>query len=86
VPIWYEAENRFEIPPQSLPLPRFPIEGILTRFLIKEDPNVAKPPFDIVMIETSSPGLRGQSGGPIFDTNACILGVTKRNPTLPLGV
>jgi hypothetical protein len=30
------------------------------------------PPFPVRMIETSSPGIRGQSGGPIFDKNGTI--------------
>ena len=45
-------------PQASLPPPLFPIEGIFTRQVRK--PGDEKPIF----IETSSPGLRGQSGGP----------------------
>ena len=39
--------------------PRFPIEGMVTRF-ISEDNKLSG-------IELSTPGLRGQSGGPLFN-------------------
>ena len=33
------------------------------------------PPFPLRMIETSSPGILGQSGGPIFDVKGTIWGI-----------
>jgi hypothetical protein len=78
-----EDKNRFEFSPNSLPLPLFPIEGILTRFLIGGKTFDGK--YNIKFIETSSPGLRGQSGGPIFDINATICGIQSHTTHLPLG-
>lgn len=36
-------------------------------------------------IETSTPGLRGQSGGPIFDADANVWAIQSRTMSLPLG-
>lgn len=48
--------------------PIFPIEGILTRHLISETGQV-------IGFELSTPGLRGQSGGPAFDIEGKIWGM-----------
>ena len=37
------------------------------------------------LLETSSPGLRGQSGGPIFDTDGRVWALQSRTTHLPLG-
>ncbi len=37
------------------------------------------------LIETSSPGLKGQSGGPIFDKDGVIWGIQSTTHCLPLG-
>ena len=67
-----DASQSFNFPPGSLPLPLFPIEGMLTReIIIRRDP---PSPFPLQMIETSSPGLKGQSGGPILDTTGTVCG------------
>jgi hypothetical protein len=47
--------------------PRFPIEGMLTRFLL--DGGI------VFGIELSTPGLRGQSGGPLFNEKGIICGM-----------
>jgi len=47
--------------------PRFPIEGMLTRRLGKGR--------DIIGFEMSTPGLRGQSGGPAFDIDGKVWGM-----------
>ncbi len=78
-----ENTGNFQLAPDTLPLPRFPIEGIYTRNAnIKKDP---KSPIAAKFIETSSPGLRGQSGGPIFDVNGTIWGIQSQTINLPLG-
>lgn len=61
--------------PQS---PRFPIEGMLTRFLGDKNGKVYG-------IEMSTPGLRGQSGGPLFDPEGRIVGMQSRTKHLHLG-
>jgi len=56
----------------------FPNESILTRILLSPE---KQPRY----IETSSPGLMGQSGGPIFDTRGIVWGVQSHTSHLPLG-
>lgn len=48
--------------------PSFPIEGMVTRHLVDEQERVFG-------FEMSTPGLRGQSGGPVFDQNGIIYGM-----------
>tara|TARA_R110002124_G_scaffold287287_1_gene472288 strand:+ start:11351 stop:12235 length:885 start_codon:yes stop_codon:yes gene_type:complete len=58
--------------------PRFPINGMVTRFLA-DDKNQK------IGIELSTPGLRGQSGGPLFDGDGIICGMQNRTKHLHLG-
>ncbi len=86
-PLFDAAKNTFILPPGSLPLPFFPIEGILTRHVDVHPtpaPNPA-PTFRLRLLETSSPGLRGQSGGPIFDQNGVVWGIQSQTQHYPLG-
>jgi trypsin-like peptidase len=85
VPItWDTATNRFASPAGALSFPLFPIEGIFTRTV--RDPSLAgKQPYNLSQFETSSPGLRGQSGGPIFDTKGRLWGIQTVTVHLPLG-
>lgn len=48
--------------------PRFPLEGMVTRFLIDTNGNQYG-------FEMSTPGLRGQSGGPAFDMEGIVWGI-----------
>lgn len=57
--------------------PRFPIEGMLTR-------NVQESHGDIVGFEMSTPGLRGQSGGPAFDAQGIVWGMQSGTSHLDL--
>ncbi len=59
--------------------PRFPIDGMFTRHL--GDSSTGK----ITGIELSTPGLKGQSGGPLFDANGIIYGIQSRTNHLHLG-
>jgi S1-C subfamily serine protease len=36
------------------------------------------------MIETSSPGIRGQSGGPIFDQHGAVWGIQSATTSYPM--
>jgi hypothetical protein len=84
-PTWNAATESFELPPHTFPMPRFPLEGMFTRIneiLIESDP---KPPFPIRYVETSTPGLRGQSGGPTFDTKGTVWAIQAKTSHLPLG-
>lgn len=78
-----EANNSFMFDPSIFPIPRFPIEGIFTRNI--NAGKTADKKFDIQYIETSSPGLRGQSGGPIFDVEGKIWAIQSQTRHLPLG-
>ena len=64
------ATGRFVIADGVLPMPFFPIEGIYTRNRVGGKSQFGN--YDIKLLETSSPGLRGQSGGPIFDTDGVV--------------
>jgi hypothetical protein len=57
--------------------PSFPIDGIITRFISNGQ--------ELVGIEMSTPGLRGQSGGPLFDTDGLIYGMQSETGHLHLG-
>jgi hypothetical protein len=78
-----DAKNAFEIAPGSLPLPFFPIEGIYTRNVIVGKSKDGK--YEIKFLETSTPGLRGQSGGPIFDSKGTVWALQSRTYHFPLG-
>ena len=67
----------------------FPNDGILTRIVPRPVPGA--PPNDPVnndvplMVETSTPGLLGQSGGPIFDRNGNIVAMQSSTANIDLG-
>lgn len=58
--------------------PRFPIEGMVTRFLADENRTLSG-------IELSTPGLRGQSGGPLFNDKGTVYGMQFSTKHLHLG-
>ncbi|KAA0990260.1 S1 family peptidase [Dyadobacter aurulentus] len=57
--------------------PSFPIDGIITRHIGEGN--------EVTGIEMSTPGLRGQSGGPLFDSNGTIYGMQSATRHLHLG-
>lgn len=76
-----EQRNAFGLSfPQNLAF--FPLDGILTREVLASDPTTGKIER---YIETSSPGLKGQSGGPIFDRDGVVWGMQVRTQHHPLG-
>ena len=80
VPKFDEVKKVFQLPPNTLPIPLFPIEGMFARtHLVKQKKLSAE------FVETSSPGLRGQSGGPTFDTEGRIWAMQSRTIHYPLG-
>lgn len=67
----FDAEKKaFRIPKVSVEDCIFPNECICTRFINKGRSHDNM--LDLKYIETSTPGLRGQSGGPILDRNGII--------------
>jgi hypothetical protein len=85
IPIWDAAIGQFRLPPGALPFPLFPIDGIFTRVIEVLNPNAPPLPFPLRWLETSSPGLAGQSGGPIFDDQGTIWAIQSRTMHYPLG-
>lgn len=77
-----EKTNAFSLAPGVLPIPRFPIDGIYTRDAIRENNQTHR---KVRFLETSSPGLRGQSGGPIFDTAGRVWAIQSSTAHVPLG-
>jgi hypothetical protein len=57
--------------------PSFPIEGIITRLIASHG--------EISGVEMSTPGLRGQSGGPLFDSKGLIYGMQSSTRHLHMG-
>jgi Trypsin-like peptidase domain len=57
--------------------PSFPIDGIITRHVAEGE--------KIVGLEISTPGLRGQSGGPLFDTNGLVCGMQSHTVQYHMG-
>lgn len=76
---WDAKTEQFLVPEGALPAPLFPIEGIFTRQVRAEGSILPR------FIETSSPGLQGQSGGPVFDTQGRVWGIQSRTHHLNLG-
>lgn len=62
---------------KDLNVPFFPLDGIVTRHINVSDKENG-------MFETSTPGIRGQSGGPIFDESGTILGMQSATRHLDL--
>ncbi len=93
-PSFDEEKNIFVLPKGSVPLPLFPIEGIFTRVVIAQMPGLAeqgsgkKKSVETEhgkFIETSSPGLVGQSGGPIIDSEGVVWALQSHTRHYPLG-
>ena len=70
-----EQTKNFAIPPGVLPLTFYPTDGIHTRDIVE---GVTEDGFDRAFVDTSTPSYRGQSGGPLFDTEGRIYGLNVR--------
>ena len=84
VPSYDEEKGRFLLPPGSTPLAAFPLDGMFTRIVNTRAPGQTEgevSPF----IETSSPTLLGQMGGPVFDREARVWGIQSHTMHHPLG-
>lgn len=83
---WDGESSTFTFPDGLFPIPVFVNEGIVSRFVnIETDDKNQTLPFRSRMFETSSPGLKGQSGGPIFDSDGRIWGIQSDTISYPLG-
>lgn len=65
-----------------MPIPFFPNECMHTRNISmgKDQTNL-----DVLYLETSTPGYKGQSGGPLFDQEGRVCGMQVRNNYIPVG-
>ena len=79
-----DKTNRFDLPQQQN-IAFFPSEGIHTRNIGMED-QTSNPHRIIPFIETSSPGLKGQSGGPIVDVHGTVRALQARTTAYSLDV
>lgn len=75
----FDPATGFSLQNFTLP-PMFPNDGIHTRMM--HDNSSGR---DIKFVETSTPGLKGQSGGPLFDASGSIWGIQARTAFLELG-
>ncbi|MBI5343624.1 MAG: trypsin-like peptidase domain-containing protein [Deltaproteobacteria bacterium] len=71
-----ESDGGFRLSTGPQPLSGFPMEGIYTRTLTAGKSSDGR--YNIKFLETSSPGLIGQSGGPLFDSRGTLWGVQSR--------
>ncbi len=76
-----QATGNFEMQSQ-VQAPIFPNDGIHTRIALALDQPTGR---TAKFIETSTPGLRGQSGGPLFDVRGEVWGIQSRTNFLELG-
>lgn len=75
-----EPTGQFDLEPGCLPIPRFPNDGIHTRMVVRKAKERSA-----LFVETSTPGLKGQSGGPIFDRFGHVWAIQSCTQHLPLG-
>ncbi len=72
-PEFVEEKKAFRIPKIDSDRMLYPLDGILTHIEDRGESHDKK--CHMKYIETSNPGLKGQSGGPIFDTEGRIYGM-----------
>ncbi len=76
-----EERKSFDIT-SGFPIPRFALDGIVSRFHALRVEGRQEPAS---FIETSTPGLRGQSGGPLLDVRGRVCGLQSHTAHLDLG-
>lgn len=82
---WHTVEadftnDNFDVK-SGFPAPLFVLEGIVSRFAVDQRQDGSQCTY----IQTSSPGLRGQSGGPLFDAEGRLCGLQSSTTHLDLG-
>lgn len=71
---WNDQDQTFDFPRGLFPVPIFVNDGVISRFVnyVIDDADSEK---EYLHFETSSPGLKGQSGGPIYDKEGIVWGL-----------
>ena len=82
-PSWDSNLNSFRISKIPAKEALFPNEGIHTRTI--KHGRCKNGNYDWVEVETSTPGMRGQSGGPIFDKEGRLYAMQTKTHHMPLG-
>lgn len=84
--VFDDSKNVFIFPPGSVPPPLFPVDGIMTREVVlrNQNPGADDPDIALKLLETCNPGLKGQSGGPVFDIHGTVWGIQSRTQHFPL--
>ena len=77
-----EERQAFDLDARAFPVPRFALDGIVARFNRRLG---ADGTTSALYIETSTPGLRGQSGGPLLDTAGRVCGIQSHTSHIDLG-
>jgi hypothetical protein len=80
-----ETSGAFSLPPGTIPVPRFISDGVISRFIDLFPLDGSTPVVPLKWFETSTAGLKGQSGGPIYDAQARVWGIQVNTATYPLG-
>jgi hypothetical protein len=80
-PGWDSERGEFTLPQGTFPVPTFALDGIVARF----HRSVAEGGHEATFVATSTPGLRGQSGGPLLDTEGRVCGIQSHTTHLDLG-
>jgi S1-C subfamily serine protease len=79
---WSAERHEFALGKDAFPVPSFALDGIVARFhRVSSDAGLDPATF----IETSTPGLRGQSGGPLLDVQGRVCGIQSHTTHLDLG-
>ena len=78
-----EDADTFVFTEGAFPMPRFALEGMVTR--IRSGGRTPDGSVEVSYVETSTPGLRGQSGGPIFDVEGRLCALQVHTVHYPLG-
>lgn len=71
---WDEANKRFHWDAEKSRLTYFHNDGVVTGYVDRE--------HNVRLLETSSPALMGQSGGPILTAHGSVVGLQSRNTVL----
>jgi len=79
---WNAERHEFALGPEAFPVPSFALDGIVARFHRVSPAGGAE---FATFIETSTPGLRGQSGGPLLDVEGRVCGIQSHTTHLDLG-
>ena len=83
---WHHVETTFDdasgfVVGTGFPVPTFAIDGMVSRFNAQQFPDGS----ECTYIETSAPGLRGQSGGPLLDAEGRVCGLQSGTAHYDLG-